>query len=201
MPVTIQGVEGLRSKANTALGATEWETMTFERIQAFADATGDQQWIHVDRERIAKESPFGAPIAHGYFTLSLVAGRFFDLLDLQGMGMVINYGTNKCASRTCSRKMPGSDSRFTWATSPTRRVASRPSSTPDRDRRRAEAGPRRSACSASACPGLITLRCRGRRGCSPCSTRHQVRSVSHPPRWITRPSADRPGAWMCPSTT
>lgn len=95
MPVTIQGVEGLRSKANTALGATEWETMTFERIQAFADATCDQQWIHVDRERIAKESPFGAPIAHGYFTLSLVAGRFFDLLDLQDMGMVINYGTNK----------------------------------------------------------------------------------------------------------
>ena len=95
MPVTIQGVEGLRSKANTALGATEWETMTFERIQAFADPTCDQQWIHVDRERIAKESPFGAPFAHGYFTLSLVAGRSFDLLDLQDMGMVINYGTNK----------------------------------------------------------------------------------------------------------
>jgi acyl dehydratase len=95
MPVTINGVEGLREKSNSALGATEWEDMTFDRIQAFADATGDQQWIHVDRERIARESPFGAPIAHGYLTLSLVAGRFFDLLDLQGMGMVINYGTNK----------------------------------------------------------------------------------------------------------
>jgi acyl dehydratase len=69
--------------------------MSFERICAFADATGDHQWIHVDRERIAKESPYGAPIAHGYLTLSLVAGRFFDLLELQGFGMIINYGTNK----------------------------------------------------------------------------------------------------------
>ena len=95
MPTTINGVDGLRALSNSALGATEWEEMTFERIEAFAAATGDHQWIHVDRERIAAESPFGAPIAHGYFTLSLVAGRFFDLLDLQGMGMVINYGTNK----------------------------------------------------------------------------------------------------------
>lgn len=95
MPVIIEGVDGLKAKANSHIGTTEWETMTFDRIQAFADATGDQQWIHVDRERIAKESPFGAPIAHGYFTLSMVAGRFFDLLDLRQMGMVINYGTNK----------------------------------------------------------------------------------------------------------
>jgi acyl dehydratase len=95
MPVTIDGAEGLVAHANTDLGATAWEEMTFDKIVAFADATGDHQWIHVDRERIAAESPFGAPIAHGYFTLSLVAGRFFELLDLQNMAMVINYGTNK----------------------------------------------------------------------------------------------------------
>ncbi len=95
MPVTINGAADLFARANTPIGVTEWEEMTFERIHAFADATGDHQWIHVDRERIAKESPFGAPIAHGYLTLALVAGRFFDLLDLQGMDMVINYGTNK----------------------------------------------------------------------------------------------------------
>ena len=77
------------------LGASDWLTIDQARIDLFADATGDHQWIHVDRERIAKESPFGAPIAHGYLTLALVAGRFFDLLDLQGMDMVINYGTNK----------------------------------------------------------------------------------------------------------
>ena len=95
MSVTIQGAADLFSRANSPIGATEWEEMTFERILAFAGATEDHQWIHVDRERIAKESPFGAPIAHGYLTLALVAGRFFDLIDLQGMDMVINYGTNK----------------------------------------------------------------------------------------------------------
>ena len=95
MPVPIHGADGLRTHANRSLGASAWREMTFERIVAFADATGDHQWIHVDRERIAKESPFGAPIAHGYLTLALVAGRFFDLIDLQGMDMVINYGTNK----------------------------------------------------------------------------------------------------------
>ncbi len=95
MPLTINGADGLRALAGQDLGATAWSPMSFERIQAFADATDDHQWIHVDRDRIAKESPFGAPIAHGYLTLALVAGRFFELLDLQGFQMVINYGTNK----------------------------------------------------------------------------------------------------------
>lgn len=94
MPVTITGGAGLKALANTDLGATEWEEMTFEKIVAFADATNDHQWIHVDRER-ATASPFGAPIAHGYFTLALVAGKFFELLTLEQMSMVINYGTNK----------------------------------------------------------------------------------------------------------
>lgn len=95
MPVIIDGPDGLRALANQTIGASEWEPMTLDRIRAFADATGDHQWIHVDEARIAKESPFGAPIAHGYLTLSLVAGRFFELLELRGFGMVINYGTNK----------------------------------------------------------------------------------------------------------
>lgn len=95
MTVTITGAAGLHENANTEVGATEWQPMTLDRIKAFADATDDHQWIHVDEARIAKESPFGAPIAHGYLTLSLVAGNFFRLLDLQGMQMVINYGTNK----------------------------------------------------------------------------------------------------------
>ncbi len=95
MPTPIAGAAGLQALANQALGSTDWEVMTFERIQAFADATDDHQWIHVDKERIAKESPFGAPIAHGYLTLSLVAGKFFEIVELQGFGMVINYGTAK----------------------------------------------------------------------------------------------------------
>ncbi|MEQ8273949.1 MAG: MaoC family dehydratase [Deltaproteobacteria bacterium] len=95
MTITISGAAGLHDNANSSAGATEWQTMTLERIRAFADATDDHQWIHVDEERIAKESPFGAPIAHGYLTLSLVAGHFFRLIELQDMKMVINYGTNK----------------------------------------------------------------------------------------------------------
>ncbi len=60
-----------------------------------ADTTGDHQWIHVDRDRIARESPYGAPIAHGYYTLSIVAALFFDLVEIKGMAMVVNYGLNR----------------------------------------------------------------------------------------------------------
>lgn len=95
MPTLIDGAAGLDALSGQHIGHSEWHTMTFERIVAFADATGDHQWIHVDRERIAAESPFGAPIAHGYLSLSLVAGLFFEVVELKGMQMVINYGTNK----------------------------------------------------------------------------------------------------------
>jgi acyl dehydratase len=92
---TITGAPGLLALAGTDLGATDFRPLRFEQITTFAEATGDRQWIHVDRERAAKESPYGAPIAHGYLTLALVAGQFFELLDLQGFRMVINYGCNK----------------------------------------------------------------------------------------------------------
>ena len=95
MATLISGRDGLLEKSGTQLGSSEWTAMTYERIAAFADATGDHQWIHVDRARIAKESPYGAPIAHGYLTLSLVAGLFFEVLALEGFAFVINYGANK----------------------------------------------------------------------------------------------------------
>ena len=91
----IDGVSGLKSLVGKELGETPWREMTFEAIEKFADATGDHQWIHVDRERIARESPFGKPIAHGYFTVSLIAGLFFDLVEVRNFAMVINYGLNK----------------------------------------------------------------------------------------------------------
>ena len=91
----IEGVAGLKALVGKELGQSSWRPMTYEAIKAFADATGDQQWIHVDRERIARESPFKKPIAHGYFTLSLIAGLFFELVDIKGFGLVINYGLNK----------------------------------------------------------------------------------------------------------
>ena len=91
----IDGVAGLKSLVGKELGTSDWRQMTYEAIQKFADATGDHQWIHVDRERIARESPFGKPIAHGYFTVALIAGIFFDLVEIKNFAMVINYGLNK----------------------------------------------------------------------------------------------------------
>jgi acyl dehydratase len=91
----IDGIAGLEGLAGKELGKSEWRTMTFEDIVRFADATGDHQWIHVDRERARRESPFGAPVAHGYFTLSLIAGLFFELVEARNFALVINYGLNK----------------------------------------------------------------------------------------------------------
>ena len=91
----IDGVAGLEALAGKELGVSDWRQMTFEAIRKFADATGDHQWIHVDKERAARESPFGKPIAHGYFTVSLIAGIFFDLVEVRKFAMVINYGLNK----------------------------------------------------------------------------------------------------------
>ncbi|HEY6146790.1 MAG TPA: MaoC family dehydratase [Thermoanaerobaculia bacterium] len=91
----IDGVAGVEGLAGKELGVSEWRPMTYEAILKFADATGDHQWIHVDRERTARESPFGKPIAHGYFTLSLIAGLFFEMVEVKNFAMVINYGLNK----------------------------------------------------------------------------------------------------------
>jgi acyl dehydratase len=91
----IAGLAGLKALAGKELGKSEWRTMKFEDIVRFADATGDHQWIHVDRERARKESPFGAPIAHGYFTLSLIASLFFEVVEARNFALVVNYGLNK----------------------------------------------------------------------------------------------------------
>ncbi len=91
----IDGVSGLKALVGKQLGQSPFREMTYEAIVKFADATGDHQWIHVDRERIKRESPFGKPIAHGYFTVSLIAGLFFELVEVRNFAMVINYGLNK----------------------------------------------------------------------------------------------------------
>jgi acyl dehydratase len=76
------------------LGETEWITIEQERVNLFAEATGDHQWIHVDPER-AKEGPFGGTIAHGYLTLSLVNLFLPDLIEVRGISMGVNYGCDK----------------------------------------------------------------------------------------------------------
>ncbi|WP_027014809.1 MaoC family dehydratase [Comamonas composti] len=76
------------------VAVSDWITITQEQIQLFADATGDQQWIHVDPERAAK-GPFGAPIAHGFLTLSLLPRFFESSFRIEGARMGVNYGLNK----------------------------------------------------------------------------------------------------------
>ncbi len=84
----VAGLEG------TDLGWTDWVEITQERVNRFADATDDHQWIHVDPER-AKNGPFGGPIAHGFLTLSLTASFWSELFDVEGVGTRVNYGLDK----------------------------------------------------------------------------------------------------------
>ena len=80
--------------AGTDLGYTDWVEITQEQVNTFADATGDHQWIHVDPER-AKDGPFGAPIAHGFLTLSLAVTFWTELLEVDGVTTKVNYGLDK----------------------------------------------------------------------------------------------------------
>jgi acyl dehydratase len=95
MKLRINGPAELQGHAGQTLATGPWHTMEMSRVKLFADATDDHQWIHVDEERARRESPFGKPVAHGYLTLALTAGAFFEFLDLQGFSLVINYGSNK----------------------------------------------------------------------------------------------------------
>jgi acyl dehydratase len=79
----------------TELGTSDWVEVTQERVNLFADATGDHQWIHVDVERANRESPFGGPIGHGYLTLSLLIPMWSQVLVVTDVGMAVNYGLNK----------------------------------------------------------------------------------------------------------
>jgi len=91
---TITGLDELKRHEGKDLGTSDWHEVTQKDIDAFADVTGDHQWIHVDPDR-AKDTPFGGTIAHGYYTLSL-APRFSEqILTLEGFAFGINYGLNK----------------------------------------------------------------------------------------------------------
>jgi acyl dehydratase len=94
MTTTISKDE-LKAKVGDHLGYSDWLEITQERVDQFADATGDHQWIHVDVERAKKESPFGGPIAHGYLTLSLLPLTLGKIVRVEGFKMGVNYGLNK----------------------------------------------------------------------------------------------------------
>ena len=88
-------VDELRAAVGEDLGTSEWVLVDQERINVFADATDDHQWIHVDPERAKAESPFGGPIAHGYLTLSLLVPLLAEVLVVSDAVMGVNYGLNK----------------------------------------------------------------------------------------------------------
>ena len=92
--LTITGIDELKAKVGEELGVSDWHEVTQEEIDAFADATGDHQWIHVEPERAA-ETPFGGTIAHGLYTLSLGPKFTFDLFTIEGFAFGLNYGYNK----------------------------------------------------------------------------------------------------------
>jgi acyl dehydratase len=85
----------LLTAVGTDLGCTDWVEITQDRVDLFAEATGDHQWIHVDPERAAKESPFGGTIAHGYLTLALTNLFLPQLIEVRNISMGVNYGADK----------------------------------------------------------------------------------------------------------
>jgi acyl dehydratase len=93
-PRLVVDFDKLLTMAGADLGATDWMEITQDRVNLFADATDDHQWIHTDPER-AKDGPFGAPIAHGFLTLSLIIPFWGELFDVEGVTTKVNYGLDK----------------------------------------------------------------------------------------------------------
>jgi acyl dehydratase len=89
------GVDGLKALVGTELGRSRWFEVGQDRIATFAEATDDHQWIHVDPQRAARESPFGTTVAHGFLTLSLLPTMLADVLVMVDAKLVVNYGLNK----------------------------------------------------------------------------------------------------------
>ena len=92
--LTLNGIDDVKAHVGQELGTSRWDDVTQEKVDAFADATGDHQWIHVDPER-AKQTPFGGTIAHGYYTLSLAPMFTYELFEVTGIAFGVNYGLNR----------------------------------------------------------------------------------------------------------
>jgi len=91
---TISGLDELKRAEGETLGTSDWHEVSQDAIDAFADVTGDHQWIHVDVER-ARATPFGGTIAHGYYTLSLAPMLTAQVMALEGFAFAVNYGLNR----------------------------------------------------------------------------------------------------------
>ncbi|MBU3619389.1 MaoC family dehydratase [Polynucleobacter sp. JS-Fieb-80-E5] len=93
--IKLGSLNELKDLVGKQLPPSDWQVITQERINLFAQAGGDEQWIHVDPARAAKESPFGVTVAHGFLTLSLLSRFFIDTVLIEGVTLSINYGVNK----------------------------------------------------------------------------------------------------------
>lgn len=91
----INNLDELATWIGREMGSSEWIAIEQDRIQKFADATGDQQWIHIDADRARRESPYKSTIAHGFLTLSLLPMIFESCVRIDGIGMSINYGLDR----------------------------------------------------------------------------------------------------------
>jgi acyl dehydratase len=95
-PLIVENPRSLKELLGREIGVTEWFSVTQERIEQFAEATEDRQWIHVDRARANKESPYGTTIAHGFLTLSLISHLMKAAIQVQtGVRLAVNYGLNR----------------------------------------------------------------------------------------------------------
>jgi acyl dehydratase len=95
-PVVVADLDELKNFVGREIGVSEWLEVTQERIQQFAEATEDRQWIHLDTERAKRESPYGMTIAHGFLTLSLISHLMKQAVHIQGgLHMAVNYGLNR----------------------------------------------------------------------------------------------------------
>ena len=96
MPTAVSTtLEDLRESVGREIACTDWVLLAQEKIDAFAEATGDRQWIHVDRERAQRESLYGTTVAHGFLTLSLLSRFLAEGIHVRGAGMAVNYGLNR----------------------------------------------------------------------------------------------------------
>ncbi len=95
-PLVVETLQSLKDFVGCEIGVTDWFLVTQDRIQQFAEVTEDRQWIHVDRERAQRESPYGTTIAHGFLTLSLLSQFMKQAIQIgSGIRMAVNYGLNR----------------------------------------------------------------------------------------------------------
>jgi acyl dehydratase len=96
MPLVLKNPQALKEFVGKEIGVTEWFRLTQERIEQFAQATEDRQWIHLDQARAGRESPYGGTIAHGFLTLSLIAHFVHEVMRIEGgLRLAVNYGLNR----------------------------------------------------------------------------------------------------------